>query len=329
MRNRKGKHIMRIMAALLSALTIFGFGGCRGKPPLAPVTGGVTDKTDRKAPKVIESKDISDYYAAFLLSGEWSQGNKNVFYTFAVKPDDSGVLTATESVTGTSAPADKELLDALQAIIDECKLAEWNGEYRITAGLPPEYQPSTLTVNYASGEKLTFTLNNEPSWEWSRATYLAFANWFAARGIDALTPPEAVVGTVDNVALTLRDPENDSIRDYGIWSEPDAEGRRMFCRFIGREKTEAPITDEQAFFAGVNEILTHYDLRRYDTHSSLYGYEQTEEDWETMSADLELTFWFENDSQMNVYTSVPKEIDALRPLVGELIDYFDAQLAGN
>ena len=75
----------------------------------------------------------------------------------------------------------------------------------------------------------------------------------------------------------------------------------------------------------MNEILTHYDLRRYDTHSSLYGYEQTEEDWETMSADLELTFWFEDDSQMNVYTSVPKEIDALRPLVGELIEYFDAQ----
>ncbi len=319
MRNGKGKRIMRITTILLSALALLS--GCHSRPPLAPVCGGVTDKTDQKAPKVIESKDISDYRVNFMLHGEWSPGHKSVFYTFEVKPDDSGTLTASESVTGVSAPADKSLLDALQAIIDKYRLVEENGVYRITAGLDPsEYGPCTLTVNYASGEKLTFTLNNEPGAEWAKATYLAFADWFAARGIDALTPPAAAVGTVTNVSLTFQDAETGKLYDYGIWSEPDAEGRRVLFRFLDDEKTEAPLEDEKTFFAGVNEILTHYDLRPYDVHSVLYGYERTEEDDEQdpFSGDFELTFWFEDGSQMSV--------DAIMPLVTELRAHLDAQL---
>ncbi len=317
MRNGKGKRIMRITTILLSALALLS--GCHSKPPLAPVTGGVTDKSDRKAPKVIESKDISDYSAHFMLRGEWSPGHESVFYTFEVKPDGSGTLTASESVTGVSAPADKSLLDALQAVIDECRLAGENGVYRITAGLDPsEFGPCTLTAHYASGEQLTFTVNNEPSAEWAKKTYLAFADWFATRGIDALTPPAAAVGTVTNVSLTFKDAETGIVNDYGVWSEPDAEGRRVFFRFLDGEKTEAALADEKAFFAGVNEILTHYDLRPYDVHSVLYGCERTEEDGQDpFSEDFELTFWFEDGSQMSV--------GGVMPLVKELRAYFDAQ----
>ena len=330
MKNRKGKPAMRMIALLLSAVAIFGLGGCK-KPAGSGdiIEGGVTEKTDRKAPKIIASKDITDFYATFCLMGEWSSGRKNEFYTFAVKPNESGTLTASEQITGVSAPADNTLLTALQEIVDARKLAEWNGEYRTTAGLPPEFWPCTVTVGYASGEKLTFTHNNDPDAAWAKEMYLAFADWFAARGINDLLPPETVVGAVANVSLTFKDNAAGKACDYGIWTEPNEAGQRVLFCFDEDGRRDAPLADMRAFCDGVTEIMRRYDLRRYDVHSALYGYEQTEEDQkDPFSNDLELVFWFDetdNSDQLLIHTSVPEEIDRLRPLIGELIDYFDAQ----
>ena len=152
--------------------------------------GGVTDKTDKRAPKVIASKEITEFHAHFLLKEEWSRGHVSEFYTFDVKKDAAGVLTASEGLTGISAPADAGLLSALQGVIDKCGVAQKNGVYYVTAGLPPEFWPCELSVKYASGEKLAFTHDNDPSAEWAKNVYLAFSKWFEARGIDALVPPK-------------------------------------------------------------------------------------------------------------------------------------------
>ncbi|MBO4915513.1 MAG: hypothetical protein J5449_09940 [Oscillospiraceae bacterium] len=325
--NRNGKHIMRITAALLSAFALFGLGGCQGgrQNEPEPIAGGVTDKTDRGAPKTIVSKDIAELYATFCLEGEWSPGRRTSFYTFSVKPDDVGTLTASESVAGVGAPADKALLTALQEIVDRYGLAGQNGEHHTTAGLPPEFGPCTLSVHYASGEKLTFTYDNDPDAAWAKEMYLAFADWFASKGIDALLPPETVTGTVTDVHVFLRDDGSGKLCDYGIWSEPDDEGRRVIFRCIGDEETELPLADEQAFLAGVERIMKSYDLRRYDTRSALYGYEQTEEDRNgPFSNDMELVFWFGKDEQLFIHTSAQSEIDALRPLLDELLSYFNS-----
>ncbi len=313
---------MRITAALLSLLALLGLGGCK-KPAEA---GGVTDKTDPKAPKAIESRDISDFYATFCLSGEWSPGRVSVFYTFAVKPDEAGVLTASEETTGVRAPADRALLDALQKIIDERKLVGKNGEYRVTAGLPPEFRPSTLTVRYASGEQLSFTRNNDPRAEWSKDMYLVFASWFASRELDALLPPETVTGTVTNVALKYRDAGTGRSYRYGIWSEPNEAGQYVLFRYAGGEKAEVPLADMRAFCGGVNEIMARYDLRPYDVHSALYGYEKTAEDEkDPFSTDFALTFWFEDGDQLFIHTSAQSAVDDLMPLARALTEYFDAQ----
>lgn len=322
---------MRVAAVPLILLAALVLAGCK-KPAVtpSPISGGVTDRTDPLAPKTIASKDISGFYATFCPGGEWSPGRSTVFYTFEVKPDDAGVLTASEATVSVSAPADKSLLGALQAVIDAHGLAERNGEYRTTAGLPPEFWPCTLTVSYASGEKLSFTHNNEPEQEWAKDIYLAFAEWFASRGIEDLLPPETVMGTVNNVALEYHDAETDSSRDYGIWTEPDREGRRVFFRYLNGEKTERAIVDEKAFFSGVNDILSRYDMRRYDARSVLCDCEKTEEDEsDPLSAALELTFWFEDGEQFSIDTSARSAIDGLMPLVRELVDYYDAFLAEN
>jgi len=315
---------MRIISMLLSALAFFGLSGCRQEK------GGVTDHTNPLAPKTIVSKDISEFYATFCLAGEWSPGRDTIFYTFEVKPDAAGVLTASESAAGVSAPADDALLTAVQQVIDAHGLAALNGEYRTTAGLPPEYWPCTLTARYASGEKLTFTHDNDPRAEWAKELYLAFADWFAAQGIDALQPPETVVGTVTNVQLWFKDAASGRSYDYGIWSNVEDEGRRVFFRYVDGEKQEVAIADEEAFFAGVGEILKRHDLRSYDVHSALYGYEVTEEDRKNpFSGALQLVFWFEDENQFGIHTSAESTIDDLRPLLSELIDYFDAFFEGD
>lgn len=327
MRRGKGLRIMRITAMLLSALALLGLGGCERVIEPEPVCGGVTDKTDAKAPKTIKSREISDFYAKFCLMGEWASGHETDFFTFSVKPDESGALTAREELTGAAAPADRALLDALQGVIDKWKLSEQNGEYRTTAGLPSEFRPCTLTVRYASGETLTFTHDNDPEAAWAKDMYLTLADWFAFQGVDALLPPQTVTGTVENVSLTYHDPESDTFYDYGAWSDPDEQGRRVIFRFRGEEQTELALDDAEAFFAGVERIMKSCDLRRYDHRSALYGYEQTKEDQENpFSNAFELTFWFEDGDQLFIHTSAPDEIDKLMPLAAELAAYFDARL---
>lgn len=319
--------------ALLAALALCGCGRA-GKPasePIPepesePIDGGVTNKTDRNAPKTIESKDISDFYATFCLYGEWSKGNKTCFYTFEVKPDESGVLTASESTVGISAPADDELLQNLQQIIDEQELVKENGTYEVTAGLPPEFWPCTLTVNYKSGENLTFTYDNDPEAAWAREMYLAFANWFAKQGMNDLLPPESetMANPITNVMIEFEDPEDGTWYDYSIYEKEN--GTYNIARSIGDGFTEITFEDPDGFYAEVNEIVSQYDLQKYDPGCALYGYPQTDEDIDNpFAASLQLTFWYGEDDQLSICTSDPEGIDELRPLVTELMECFNAR----
>ena len=186
---RKG---MRAMAVLLCALMIFGLGGCGGGAGQGgdtdpePIDGGTTNKTDANAPKHIESKDITNLDASFYLNTRWS-GDQDGRFRFVISGPD-GSLTAREETRGVSVPADKELLDELQAVIDRYDLAKQNGVYEVTAGLPPEYQEGWLTADYASGEKLTFTTNNDPYAMWAEDFYDVLSSRFLANGVDALEP---------------------------------------------------------------------------------------------------------------------------------------------
>ena len=333
MSNRKGKTIMRIIAILLSALTLFGLGGCKTPEPAPvpepePIDGGVTNNTDYSAPKTIQSKDISDYRVNFMLGGEWAPGHENVFYTFEVKPDGSGTLTAAESVTGVSAPADKALLDALQTVIDEYALAGQNGVYRLTAGIDPsEFGPSTLTVHYASGETLTFTVDNNPDEPWVRATYLAFAKWFASQGIDTLLP-SGLEKMVTDIRLQVRD--GDKSWSYGFETEPNDKGERVFTRVLDGKKESVPVRDTQRFFDNLSTAIEDFDLSKYDPASPLYGYERTAEDErEPSGAAVQLTIRYEDGHEVSVRSSAESVLDDLGFLIDVLFDCFDGQFSKN
>ena len=132
-----------------------------------PLCGGVTDRTDHSAPKVIGSKQISSIAASFWIQDEEGRGTR---WKLSAKKDSSGgVSVSVEGAGKEEAQAESAFLDAVQEVIDRFELAKLNGIDRVTAGLPPAYSPTSLSVDYASGERLYFQMNGKPEAEWPRA----------------------------------------------------------------------------------------------------------------------------------------------------------------
>ncbi len=133
----------------------------------APLCGGVTDRTDHSVPKAIVSKQISAVVASFWLRDEEGRGTR---WKLSAKKDSSGgVSVSVEGAVKEEAQAESAFLDAVQEVIDRFELAKLNGIDRVTAGLPPAYSPTWLSVDYASGERLYFQMNGDPKAEWPRA----------------------------------------------------------------------------------------------------------------------------------------------------------------
>ena len=152
-----------IMLAALAGLLLTA---CRPAEE-APLCGGVTDRTDHSAPKVIESKEITALGASFWVQDEEGRGAR---WNLSAKKDSSGGVSV--SVRGGvqgQAQADASFLAALQEVVDRSGLAKSNGIDRVPAGLPPAYSPTRLSVDYASGERLYFQMNGDPKAEWPRA----------------------------------------------------------------------------------------------------------------------------------------------------------------
>lgn len=279
-----------------------------------PIDGGEIDHSDYSAPKEIVSKDIISYYATFCLEGEWAPGHKNEFLIFEVKRDDQGVLTASEAVTGVSAPADRELLSSLQDIIDKYKLVSKNGEYRITAGIDPYlFGPCALKAEYASGEYLSFTHDNEPSDEWAIKTYLAFAKWFADRGDSSLLP-EGYGDMVSDIRFSFNDKVNDHSYDYSIEEERDEYGRLIVKRTVNGKTEKAVVFSTDIFFGSISSIVSDYDPEIFNTSLS--------ED-EAGSGDLKLFIAFEDGHEISVDAGDEDLTENLVLLISDLMDEID------
>ena len=157
------KALWCIMLAALAGLLLTS---CRPAEE-APLCGGVTDRTDHYAPKAIVSKEMTALSASFWVQDEEGRGTR---WTLSAKKDSSGgVSVSVEGAGKEEAQADSAFLDAVQEVIERFELAKLNGIDRVTAGLPPAYSPTWLSVDYASGERLYFQMNGRPEAEWPRA----------------------------------------------------------------------------------------------------------------------------------------------------------------
>ena len=327
------------MAALLGSF-LLAVSGC-GKKTDPPVSGQETDKTDKTAPKTIVSKEITGLRAGFFLATRWS-GDEEHEFAFEIKNDEKDVLTAYEGRSGANAPADAALLEKLCAVIEKNGLAERNGLDRANYSLAPEYQKCSLSVNYASGEKLEFTDLGDPYALWEEEFYDVFAAWFAGKGAGSLYPEEDD-SSVNYLRFSVQ--ENGLFYEYRITDAAGGE-TRAFCRSVydldakkNVSKDFFPVPDD--YYETLTKILSaHETVRRYDfsaynraagNYSShdlgYYGWGSRgpgsgEEDSE--SASVSLHAGYESGNRFSIDTKKPSEIEGMRPLTGELRSYLDS-----
>lgn len=157
--------------------------GCSRTAEQEIICGGFTDLSQPDAPKVIESTEITEFSLSVFLAERRTAEDEH-WFDFQIKPDENGVLTAYENHAGIRNAADETLLHSLQEVLEQHNLAEMNGVYQVRAGLAPEYQPRTLKVQYASGETLCYTVNNNPHESWAVQICDVFADWFCEKGIE-------------------------------------------------------------------------------------------------------------------------------------------------
>ena len=329
------------MSTILLSMALSALGGCGKTPDPAPtpdpehIEGGTTTRRDDDAPKEIASKELTGFSVNVYLQDRWS-GEEDHFFEFLIEEDDAGKLIASEKNTGVSAEADEKLLSALQDVIDENELVKMNGLYDVTAGLPPEFQECFFTANYASGEKLYFTINNEPAAKWGIGIYDTFASWFSEQGNDALYPAKET-SKISRIELTLT--KNGTYYDYGgitVLEEDAIDGERyLLQKSIYNASDESKNEDQYIlfpddFYDRVTEIIAGTDLvRQYDfsyfQHSDgYYGMGDQPADEADSEDHLELYIEFENGNRISVDTGKASELEGFCPLTDALVEYYES-----
>ncbi|MBP5383763.1 MAG: hypothetical protein J6Y57_02185 [Lachnospiraceae bacterium] len=317
-------HIRKILPALLIPAVLFCTGCTRGADEniLIPdnedeyVTGGITDRTNHDAPKEIHSDEITGFFADFFLSWRW-MGEDDHKFTFSIEKDADGKLIASEKNTGINYPADEELLKALQNVIRTYELPKKNGISKTTAGLPPEFQPSTFKVDYASGERLYFREDNDPDAEWAEDIYTLFADWFADKGIDTLRPaaPTAAV-----TRFNLHYMEEGVEYDFSSGMEGD-EKYAALPDDLFKKLTEILYAYE--VIQKYDFSIYNHDSRLLDNHEvGFYGMSGEKPDYNEPDLEdsfLDLYAEFDDGSRINIETKKASELNAMKPMIDEMI----------
>lgn len=286
-----------------------------------PIEGERIHDTDPSAPKEIKSKDITEFKVNMFLNLRWDK-NENHEFEFSISDDGSGKLLVSESVLGISSEADEDILRAVQDIIDEYKLASKNGDYDVTAGLPPEFAPCTFTVNYESGEKLTFTEDNDPGAEWEEALYDAFAEWFSGKGIKDLYPEEEIAKVSRFGFKYNKDGKNIWIMNTTVLEDEAIDGETSLLSLeiyydnddSGIENVYAKIPDD--YYDRITEIIADSDFIRD------YRFNKIVDDAEHYQGLLSLYLEFEDDTRISFDTNDEESVEKESALIEQLLQYY-------
>ena len=181
----------KLLSLLLLAATSLGaflaLGGCAGSSRAMGgdcaddcIDGGVTRRSSYDAPKAIQSTEIAALDANFFLYDEDGGGRG---WSFGVRREGEVVLLS-EKRRGrdvVAKPVGKAFLGEVHAVIMKHDLARLNGFDEVTSGLPYEYAPCFLSVDYASGERLYFHMDGDPEAGWARELRNLFLKVFEER----------------------------------------------------------------------------------------------------------------------------------------------------
>lgn len=224
------------------------------------VCGGLINNTNYDAPKEIKSKDITKMSMRFFLFKTWGyrEGNN---YSFSVEKDEEGNIYLSDYQDKVL--IDKDILIEAQQIIDNNELVKLNGTSEYTSGLPVEYSPMNLSVDYESGEHLFFCKDGYPTSKWARDFVKLFGNVFNKNGIDKYMPPK------ETTTLTRFDIDFDKEDKHYLYAELTYDENTVkFLRSVYDKNVkdsvdnEIDITDEM--YVKVGQIIEDNDFTFLD-----------------------------------------------------------------
>lgn len=167
--------------AATSLGTLFTFGGCSRPSDTDCMDGGVTRRHSYDAPKVILSTEIVALDTNFFLYEEDGRGGTR--WVFSVRRDGGDFLLSVRK-RGRDAvekAVSKDFLKEVHDVIVKHDLVRRNGFDEVTSGLPFECAPCSLSVDYASGERLYFCMDGDPEALWARDLKTLFLRELALR----------------------------------------------------------------------------------------------------------------------------------------------------
>ena len=176
------KLLTLFLVAATSLGTLFTFGGCSRPSDTDCMDGGVTRRHSYDAPKVILSTEIVALDTNFFLYEEDGSGGTRWF--FSVRRDGGDFLLSVKKRgrDAVETVVSKDFLKEVHAVILKHNLPRRNGFDVVTSGLPFEYAPCSLSVDYASGERLYFHKDGDPEAEWARQLKTLFLREISANG---------------------------------------------------------------------------------------------------------------------------------------------------
>lgn len=151
-------------------------------------TGGKVDRSDYNAPKEIKSENLISFSCNYFLYGELGR-EFDSSYGISVKKNSDGKYILCGEVHDISCDTNEEYLRKVQKIIKENNFASINGVNSYTNGLPSEFQPCYFSAEYDSGEKIYFSVDNNPQSNWGKELLRITQAEFTAHGITDINPP--------------------------------------------------------------------------------------------------------------------------------------------
>ena len=152
------------------------------------ICGGIVNRSNNNAPKTIKSETLLSFSTHFFLYGDFGR-EFDSFYAISVVKTDTGKMILSESGHKITCETNTEYLNGIQALIKKHNLASINGMDKHTGGLPAEFQPCYFCAEYDSGEKLYFSIDNNPNSPWGSDILELTKEEFSRNGITALNPP--------------------------------------------------------------------------------------------------------------------------------------------
>lgn len=313
-----GKHMAVIVILLLGVLLVLA--ACVvfriANPAKAPISGGNTEYTDPDAPKTIASREITAFRTGFWYRDARDE-SANGKYTFEIDEDRNGewILTVSGVFQG-STTVDEATLNRVQELIDEYELVELNGWYSVTAGLAPEYSPCSMTAEYASGERLTFTCDGDPATPWYAAFWDCFIQKFINAGYAEFAPPREAV-TIKNCTIDF----SEGARAYSYGIITDEDGVQRFYRTEYDMEQRTLLRDDRAeldnaLLEGLQNVIEECGFERLASSYDFYMKHEAE-------AYVDIAIGYENERRIYLQASgdeIPEEWHTMREALRAYLD---------